>query len=310
MKHGGALSGGWRAALVLVGVCGLAACSMIKTAAIKNVGDTLAAPGDTITSDNDPELVRRAIPFALKMYESLLVSIPKHTPLLIATCSGYTGYAYAFVETDADLLREEQHHDEIKALRDEAVTLYLRGKDYCVRAMDVEFPGLSKAMGADPAPALKKVKRKEDVPLLYWTAASWGAAMSLRKDPDLVIDFPVVRALAERGLELDEGWSDGALHELMITLDAQGEAFGGSEAGARRHFARAVELEQGLMAGPYVSLAQGVAYPKGDRAEFERLLQQALAIDPDKKRSVRLVNLIAQRHAKALLDRADELFPK
>jgi hypothetical protein len=304
------VSGGWRALLVLAAVSGLAACSMIKTAAIKNVGNTLAAPGDTFTADNDPELVRRAVPFALKMYESLLVSIPRHTPLLLATCSGYTGYAYAFVETDADLLREEQHHDEIKALRDEAVTLYLRGKDYCARAMEVKFPGLMKAMLADPAPALKKITSKEDVPLMYWTAASWGAAMSLRKDPDLVIDLPVVRALAERGLELDEAWSDGALHELMITLDAQGEAFGGSEAGALKHFARAVELQQGLMAGPYVALAMGVAYPKGDRAQFEKLLQQALAIDPEKKKSVRLVNLIAQRHAKALLDRMDVLLPK
>jgi hypothetical protein len=295
---------------MLVAACGLAGCSMIRTAAVKNVGNMLAAPGDTFTSDNDPELVRRAVPFALKMYESLLVSIPRHAPLLLAACSGYTSYAYAFVETDADLLREEQHHDEVKALRDEAVTLYLRGRDYCVRAMDVEFPGLSKALVADPVPALNRIPHKEDVALLSWTAASWGAAMSLRKDPDLVIDFPVVRALAERGLALDETWSDGALHELMINLDSQGEAFGGSEAGARRHFARAVEVQQGLMAGPYVSLAMGVAYPKGDRTECEHLLQQALAVDPEKKKSVRLINLIAQRHAKALLDRIDELFPK
>jgi hypothetical protein len=310
MRRGIGLPGDTWTALVLIAACGLAGCSMIKTAAIKNVGDTLAAPGDTFTSDNDPELVRRAVPFALKMYESLLVSIPRHTPLLLATCSGYTGYAYAFVETDAELLREEQHHEEIKALRDEAVTLYLRGKDYCVRAIDVKFPGLTKAMLADPAPALKRVTSKEDVPLLYWTAASWGAAMSLRKDPDLVIDLPVVRALAERGLELDEAWSDAALHELMISLDAQGEAVGGSEAGARKHFERAVQLQQGLMAGPYVSLAVGVSLGKGDRAEFERLLQQAVAIDPDKKKSVRLVNLIAQRRAKALLERIDELLPK
>jgi len=299
-----------RAALLVAAVWTLAGCSVIKTAAIKNVGDTLAAPGDTFTSDNDPELVRRAAPFALKLQESLLVAVPKHAPLRLSTCSGYTSYAYAFVETDAALLREEQHHDEIKALHNEAVTLYLRARDHCLAAMAVQYPGLSKAMVADPVPALKKVTKKADVPLLYWTAAAWGAAMSLRKDPELVIDFPVVRALAERALELDETWSDGALHELMISLDAQGEMFGGSEAGARKHFARAVELEQGLMAGPYVALAEGVAVPKADRAEFEKLLQQALAIDPEKKRSVRLVNLITQRRAKALLDRIDELFPK
>lgn len=310
MKTGRRLVAAGRAALVLVAVLGAAGCSAIKTAAIKNVANTLAAPGDTFTSDDDPELVRRAVPFALKLYESLLVSVPKHEPLLVATCSGYTGYAYAFVETDADLLTEDQHHDQIKSLRDEAQILYLRGRDYCLRAMDVRFPGLRTPLVADPAPALKRVKDQKAVPLLYWTAASWGAAMSIRKDPQLVIDFPVVRALAERALELDESWSNAALHELMINLDSQGELYGGSEAGARRHFARAVEIQQGQMAGPYVSLAMGVAYPKGDRAEFEQLLQQALAVDPQKRKSERLVNLITQRRAKALLDRTDELFPR
>jgi hypothetical protein len=298
-----------RVALVVASAWLLTGCSVIKRAAIKNVASTLAAPGDTFTSDNDPELVRRAVPFALKMSESLLASVPNYEPLLLSTCSGYTGYAYAFVETDADLLREETHHDEVTALRDEAVTLYLRARDYCLRAMEVRYPGLAKPLTDDPPAALARVNDKDAVPLLYWTAASWGSAMSLRKDPALVIDFPVVRALAERALALDETWSNGAVHELMITLDAQGEVFGGSEAGARRHFARAVEIQQGAMAGPYISLAMGVAYPSGARAEFEQLLQKALAVDPEQRKSDRLINLIAQRRARALLGRLDELFP-
>ena len=133
-------------------------------------------------SDDDPELVRRAIPFGLKLYETLLQSVPKHVPLLITTCGGYTGYAYAFLETDADLLSEE-HHDEIVQLRDEAVKLYLRGKGFCARAMEIRFPGIMQPLEADPKAALKRVEDKADVPLLYWTAASWSAAMSLRKDP-------------------------------------------------------------------------------------------------------------------------------
>ena len=63
----------------------LSGCSMIKTAAIKNVASTLSSGGDTFSSDNDPELVRGATPFALKTYESLLESVPKYEPLLIST---------------------------------------------------------------------------------------------------------------------------------------------------------------------------------------------------------------------------------
>src|SRR4051812_18741311 len=77
-------------------VMSLSACGMIKNAAIKNVAHTIAEPGDTFTGDDDPELIRRAAPFGLKLQETLLTSIPKDAQLLLATCSGYTSYAYAF----------------------------------------------------------------------------------------------------------------------------------------------------------------------------------------------------------------------
>jgi predicted anti-sigma-YlaC factor YlaD len=98
------------------------------------------------------------------------------------------------------------------------------------------------------------------------------------------VDLPIVRALADRALALDDAWNKGALHELFITLDSLPEALGGNQARARDHFAKAVEIQRGLSPGPYVALATGVAVPNQDRAEFERLLKQALAIDPEKDR--------------------------
>ena len=44
------------------------------------------------------------------------------------------------------------------------------------------------------------------------------------------------------------------------------------------------------------------------RAEFQSLLQKALAVDPDVRPEMRLVNLVAQRRARWLLSRTDELF--
>ena len=247
------------------------------------------------------------MPFALKLNESLLASVPKHAPLLLATCSAFTQYAYGFIETEADVLGEA-HHDESKALRERALKLYLRGRDYCLRALDVRSAGLSQRILADPEVALAKLEKK-DVPLLYWTAASWGAAIALGIDrPDLVVDFPTVRALADRALALDDTWSKGAIHELMIPLDSLPEALGGNVERARTHFARAVEIQSGVAASPYVALATGVAVPAQNRAEFEKLLQQALAVDTSKDPSNRLANLLAQRRARALLEQIDTRF--
>src|SRR5439155_19302023 len=98
--------------------------------------------------------------------------------------------------------------------------------------------------------------------------------------PELLIDWPIVRALGERALALDDTWNGGAIHELLMTVESQGEALGGSEERARRHFARAVEIQKGLSPSPYLGLALGLVKTKQDRAEFEQLLQRALTIDP------------------------------
>jgi predicted anti-sigma-YlaC factor YlaD len=286
----------------------LAGCS-VKTMAVKAVANSLAAPSDVMTRDDDPQLVKDAIPFGLKTYESLLESVPKHQPLLIATCSGYTSYAYAFVQTPAEL---EQFTDRpaSRAGIDRALKMNLRAKGYCMRALELRYPGIGQKLRADPDAALAKTTRK-DVELLYWTAASWGSAMSLGKDqPDLVIDFPIVRAMASRALALDPEWSTGSIHELFITLDSQPEALGGSPDGARKHFAEAVRIQKGQLPGPYVELAEGQSIFNQDRAEFEKLMNQAVALDVNVQPSVRLVSLIMQSRAKGCLEHIDDLFSK
>ena len=183
-------------------------CSL-KTMAVTTVADTLSDSGDVFTRDDDPQLVREATPFALKLYESLLESVPAHVPLLTTTCSLFTQYGYAFLETEADGLDAAQRQ-EATELRARALKHYLRGRGYCLRGMDARFgKGTSDALFRDPVTAVTKAQ-KADVPLLYWTAASWGAAISLGIDrPDLAIDFPTVRALADRALALDPAWNKG-----------------------------------------------------------------------------------------------------
>jgi predicted anti-sigma-YlaC factor YlaD len=64
------------------------------------------------------------------------------------------------------------------------------------------------------------------------------------------------------------------------------------------------------MPTPYVTLALGVSVAANDEAEFRKMIDAALAIDPKKKPSVQLVTLITQRRAKALLEQVDTIFVK
>ena len=282
------------------------ACS-IKRMAIGSLADTLSATGDVFASDEDPEFVRDAVPFALKTMESLLVEVPRHRPLLLAACEGFTQYAYAFIQVDAEILESDDYEAAVE-LRARARQMYLRARDYCLRSLEVEHPGLRARLVAAPGDTLKEMEEAE-IDVLYWTGASWGGAIALGLDqPALVADLPVVRALMDWVLEIDEGFGDGAIHEVLVVLESVPEAMGGSTERARRHFERAVELSRGRSAGPYVSLATSVSVKNQDRDEFTRLLEQALAIDPNETPRLRLANLIAQKRARHLLATVDELF--
>ncbi len=281
-------------------------CS-IKKMAVNKVGDALAGGGTTFSSDNDPELVQAALPFSLKLMESLLAESPRHKGLLFATASGFTQYAYAFVQQEADEA-EQKDPATAAALRSRAQRLYLRARDYGLRGLEASHRGFERALRANPREAAQLARRKE-VPLLYWTAISWAAAISVSKEnPDLIADQPVAEALIDRALELDEAYDRGAIHSFLITYEMSRRGGSGKpEDRARRHFERAVELSCGQEAGPYLALAEAVVIPKQDRKEFDRLIGQALAIDANAHPESRLVNLVMQRRARWLQNRADDL---
>ncbi|MBN2506698.1 MAG: TRAP transporter TatT component family protein [Verrucomicrobia bacterium] len=282
-------------------------CS-IERMAINRVGDALARGGSTFSSDNDPELIRQAVPFSLKLMESLLAENPRHEGLLLAAAQGYTQYAYAFLQLEADVV-EEENFTLAERMRERARNLYLRARDYGVRGLEARHPGFGAMVRQHPQAAVQ-VGVARDVPLLYWTAAAWGSAIAVSKDvPDLIADQTVVGALIDRALELDEAFDDGAIHAFLITFEMarQGRP-GDPEPRARRHFERALELAGGRKVDPLVTFAESVALPRQRRAEFEGLLRQALAVDPDACPEARLANVIQQHRARWLLARADDLF--
>lgn len=296
---------------VCVAALGLAVlgsgCSM-KRMAVNKVGDALAGGGTAFTSDDDPELVKAALPFSLKLMESLLAESPRHEGLLLAACSGFTEYAYAFVQQDADEL-EDKDFTAAEEMRGRARRLYLRAHNFGLRGLEVRHRGFEKALRSNATTAVS-VATAEDVPWLYWTALSWAAAISLSKDnPDLIAELPLVEAMMDRALALDESFDHGAIHAYLITYEMS--RTGGTSdpaARSRRHFERALALSGGQQAGPMVSFAEAVCVQKQDLKQFESLLHQALAINPDTKPEWRLVNLVMQRRAKWLLARTDQLF--
>jgi predicted anti-sigma-YlaC factor YlaD len=285
----------------------ISGCS-IRNVAVSRIGDALAEGGETYAADDDIELIGAATPFGLKTIESMLVQVPEHRGMLLAAARGFTQYAFVYVEMPADEI-EDRDVARAYAQRARARRLYLRARDYGLRGLGLGGSAGMARLRADAAGALTNMEIS-DVPLLYWTGLAWAAAISLGKNsPELIAGLPAVDALISRAVALDPDFDHGALHAFLIGYEVnRPNAARNAHDRARAHFARAVELSEGLQAAPYVSLAESVAVARRDRDEYETLLKQALAIDVDRRPEWRLANLVMQRRARWLLAQADHLF--
>lgn len=299
----------WRLVCPLLVAFGLlsSGCS-VKKLAMNQLGDALSGGGDVFSSDEDPELVGDALPFSLKLMESVLAETPEHEGLLTALTSGFAQYSYGWVQLEADEV-EDDDYERSEEMRSRAAKLYQRANRYGMRALEVKYPGFGDELRANPEAALSKVA-KEDVEALYWTALSWAGAISLSLDNvDLVGDLAFVEAMMERCLELHPDWEMGSIQSFFITYEmSRMNAEGDPVENATRFYKRALELSQGRLASVYVAYAESVAVNNGDKELFVDLLNKAIEIDVDAYPSLRLNNLLYQRRAKWLLTRLDWYF--
>ncbi len=292
-----------RCVLLICLIALLASCSP-KRAAISLLADGLASGDGVMVTDDDPELVRAALPFGLKAYESLLVQVPEHQGLLEATAKAYTAYGY-LLQQRADMV-DARDLTQARELRARAEMHYRRGRDYALRALEVGHPGLTEGLRNDPDDALASTT-EADLSSLYWAGAAWAAAVSVAKDDmGLVGDLPLAGKLVGRVLALDETYDGGRAHEFFISYE--GGRPNGSAAQARVHYQRALTLSKGTRASVHLALAESVVLREQNLTEFRALIEAALAVDPDREPSLRLVNTIARQRAEWLRARLPDLF--
>jgi len=278
-------------------------CS-VKKMAVNSVADAISGGGDVWMSDDDPELIRAAIPFGLKTNESLLAVSPDHVDLLEATAKGFTAYAFLLTE-EADRVAV-QDLPRARRLRARASKLFLRGRDYALRGLEIRHPGLRNSLGQDRQATLATTQIA-DAGLLYWAGVAWAGAVSTAKDNlTLVAELPVAASLVRRVLELDETYGDGTAHEFFVGYEAARP--GGNLDVARGHYERALQISGGERASVYLALAESVSLPRQDVREFRGMLASAQAIDPDSRPGIRLINVMAQDRAAWLEEQIPRLF--
>ena len=135
----------------------LPGCS-IQQSAMRRMGGALAGVADQFARDEDPELVRSAIPVSLKMMEAVLDGDKKNPQLLAGLCKGFSQYAYGFVLQDADEM-DDKDKLAAKALRDRAAKLFLRARGYGILYFEIKRPTFLAELKLDPKKAAQTLRK-------------------------------------------------------------------------------------------------------------------------------------------------------
>jgi len=278
---------------------------------MNKVADALASSESStvFTGDNDPELVGDALPFAIKLYETLMVSNPKHLGLKLNTGSIYIMYANAFLHSPADMLSEEEYKKQEFMIK-RAKNLYLRGRNMILDALEIKYPGFVELLNNKNFKKALSPMKKTDISFLYWAGLGWMGAFSVDPfDMKLGLTLPGAAALSNKVEELDINFKNGAIHDFYILYYGSiPEYMGGDLKKARLHFQKAVEKSGGKLTSPFLSLATSVSVKEQNLKEFRMLLNKVIKIDPDADLENRLLNILNIRKAVWLLEHYDNFF--
>lgn len=271
------------------------ACSF-KSIGMRTAIDILGKGVETYYEESDVVLAEESMATQLKPLEILLKNDPKNKDLLLFASQGFGAYAFLFLEEDNP---------------ERAKNFYERGRDFGLMHVSKRVKSDLTAIRDlnDFERALRRLK-KEDVPLLFWTAYSWGGYANLSRDnPDAVADLPKVEMLMLRVNELMPGYFySGADIFLGCYYGSRPKIFGGDLEKSRFYFERALQVSQRKFLISLVLYSQYYAIPAQDKMFFKQLLEEVIEFPAESFSEQRLSNEVAKIKAKKLLEKIDEHF--
>src|SRR6516225_7112706 len=152
-------SAGYFARIAIAIIAASASACSVKKMAVDAVGGSLADGSDVYAADDDPDLVREALPFGLKTFETMIDISPENRGLLLGAARGFTAYAF-LLEECADMI-DAADHAQSRALRERARGLYLRGRDFALRGLAVGRPEFVTRLRNDPRAALADTGKED-----------------------------------------------------------------------------------------------------------------------------------------------------
>jgi hypothetical protein len=244
--------------------------------------------------------VARAMAFAgLGQFEGMHYLAPDNPNALFLLTRSWAGVGYGFIEDDYEMAYEKEDEVNAQYHLSRAQAAHTRARFYGVELLGLTAEGFQDARkNVDTIRAwlVKNFDEEDQAETLLWAGYAWMAHSAVYRDtPEVISELFVGVAMIERSVELDEDLQYATGHTILGAYHARTAMAELDD--AKKHFERAIELNQGRFLPTKLNFAQRYYCFKGDRANYDKLLNEVIAA-PDTLPEARLPNVIAKRRAR------------
>jgi TRAP transporter T-component len=249
----------------------------------------------SMQKQTDLELLQEGAPSLLLLLDGLIAGDPQNEKLLMTGTRLYGAYV--------NILYEDGQTER-------AANMSIKARDYGIGLLN-QLPGLEslKDMSlTEINEALQQIKPKQ-VGCLFWGAYGWATWIQLQEGaPAAMADLPIVENIMLRVIELDESYYYGGAHIFLgAYYGSRPQIYGGKPEASRKHFERALEINQRQFLLTQVAYAKTYARMMFDRELYLKLLNEVLErplTDTDMASSNKLAKVTAEK----LIQQVDEFF--
>lgn len=192
---------------------------------------------------------------------------------------------------------------------DEIMAVFEKGVTAAERAIALRDPAFAAKVAADKNAWQKAVGEADPaaIPGLYWYATNLGKWALLEGIATILARKDDIKATMDWIVAKDPNFFYGAPHRYFGTYHTKVPLGGGNPSASKTSFESAIAIAPDYLATK-VLMAEAYAVLVGDRALFEKLLNEVLSAPSNATPEIEPENAFEKRKAKRLLDNADEFF--
>jgi len=249
-----------------------------------------------INRETDLQLAEAAMPANIELMEGMIINAPNHTELRNYIAQAYYGYAYGFIEDNNP---------------QRAAKFYRRGLNHAL--YNLQQSGLTqKILSGDLQTLLLTLNSldEDEITALFWAASNWAKWINHnRHQTQAIADLPKAAMIMQRVIEIDETFYMAGPHIFFgIYHGSRSPLLGGNFSLSEEHFQKARQLNDNQLLIVDLLQAEYLDRQKFDKTLFHQRLTKIINTPSSTNTDITLINNIAKRKARLLLQKESEWF--